>query len=150
MKGILEDCRTKEKRDIEIDYEVVFVNGERIFRLIGGVTGYESFCIDSKYTNLAAMCEGGWLACAGTEGKYDRLTIPAEDMKKALKTYVGDRKVVLKEIVISSCRECPHLKYTESNWYCEEMKLSKHTWREVVDINKIHDLCPLKDYVRSS
>ena len=87
MKGILEDCRTGEKRDVEVDYEIAFVKGERIFRLIGGVTGYESFYIDNEYTNLAAMCEGGWLACAGTKDRYDRLTIPAEEMSKALAPY---------------------------------------------------------------
>jgi hypothetical protein len=55
------------------------------------------------------------------------------------------RKSATKEIIIESCRECPHHGYTESSWYCKKMRLSRYTWKEIVDIDMIHDLCPLDD-----
>ena len=87
MKGILTDCRDETEREVYVDYKVVETKGERVFQLVGGPTGYESFYIDNDYTSLEAMCEGGWLACAGTKGRYDRLSIPAEEMSKALASY---------------------------------------------------------------
>ena len=56
-------------------------------------------------------------------------------------------KVMQTEILISSCKGCKHLKYTESNYYCEEMKLGKYTYREITDTGNIHELCPLDDVV---
>ena len=52
-----------------------------------------------------------------------------------------------KIIVISSCEECkPYfLGYTESDWYCKKMPLSKSTFRIIGDISIIHPLCPLQD-----
>ena len=50
-----------------------------------------------------------------------------------------------KIIVISSCKECPYLRHTESNWYCEKMPMSSETWRKIDDVSIIHELCPLFD-----
>ena len=49
----------------------------------------------------------------------------------------------MKTINVSSCGECPHHRYTESNFYCKKLKLSKYTYREITDMSKIHPLCPL-------
>ena len=84
MKGILTDCRDGTVREIEVDYEIFEKDGHKIFQLIGGVTGYESFYLDSKYTRLDKMLENGWTACAGTKNKYDELFIPAEEMRAAI------------------------------------------------------------------
>ena len=84
MKGILTDCFTNEKRETEIDYEIVEDDGNKIFHLINGPTGYEDFSINDKYTSLDRICRNGWRACAGTKRVYDTLFIPAEEMKKAL------------------------------------------------------------------
>ncbi len=96
MYGILTDCIDGSKKKIELKYEIKKnYEGRRIFCLLNGVTGYESFIIDNGYIDLPEwiktsflnnpierMCEKGWLACAGTKGKYDRLYIPASEMKK--------------------------------------------------------------------
>ena len=82
MKGILTDCIDGTVREVEVDYKIYESNGRKAFQLIGGVTGYESFYLDSEY--LDKMLENGWTACAGTKNKYDRLFIPAEEMRMAL------------------------------------------------------------------
>lgn len=82
MKGILTDCRTGEKKKIEIDYKIVNDKHGKIFRLIGGPTGYESFYINSD--RLERICDNGWTACVGTRGVYDKLFIPGEEMRKAI------------------------------------------------------------------
>lgn len=84
MKGIITDCRNNTVREIEVNYKIIEENGRKIFQLIDGVTGYESFYIHSKYIRLDKMIEYGWLACAGTKNKYDKLFIPPEEMKIAL------------------------------------------------------------------
>jgi hypothetical protein len=88
MKGILTDCITGNEKEIEIGYKIIDSENGEIFELIGGVTGYESFYIKSKYTPLNKICGFGWCACAGTKGKYDKLFIPAEEMRNALKPYI--------------------------------------------------------------
>lgn len=93
LKGILTNCVTEEVTTVELEYEIIEQFGEnpegilnenerRIFRLINGVTGYESFYIDSDLRNVKQMCERGWRACAGTKGSWDRLVIPADEMRK--------------------------------------------------------------------
>ena len=90
MKGILTDCHTGEDQEIEIEYKIVIRGGKRIFHLIDGPTGYESFYIDSEYNHLENVCDNGWTACVGTDGVWDNLFIPAEEMKKALEPFMGD------------------------------------------------------------
>ncbi len=93
IKGILTNCLTGKETTVELEYEIMeqfrenpdgILNKDeqRLFRLINGVTGYESFYIDSDLRNVKQMCERGWCACAGTNGSWDRLVIPAEEMKK--------------------------------------------------------------------
>lgn len=84
IKGILTNCVTNEEKEVELDYEIKLQDGRRIFSLLNDVTGWESFCIDDEYSDIEGMKESGWLACAGTPRKYDKLFIPAEEMKKAL------------------------------------------------------------------
>lgn len=50
-----------------------------------------------------------------------------------------------KVIVISSCKECPFLGYTESDWYCKKMPVGDLVWRKINNVSGIHDLCPLPD-----
>ena len=90
MRGIVTDCMNGKEYEIEIHYEVIERDGRKIFQLINGVTGYESFYIHGKYTHIDGMLDHGWTACAGTKGKYDKLFIPAEDMKIALEPYLGN------------------------------------------------------------
>ncbi len=48
----------------------------------GGVTGYESFFL--KEETIYDVTQYGWLACAGTKGRWDRLFISAPEMGEAL------------------------------------------------------------------
>lgn len=80
MKGILTDCITGKETEIKLDYQIM----HSVFYLIGGPTGYESFRLTSKGTDIKGMCEKGWMACAGTPGTWDKLVIPGKEMKKAI------------------------------------------------------------------
>ena len=84
IKGTLTNCISHKKSEIELEYEIEIRDGKRIFCILNGVTGWESFYIDSVYSNLDDMRRFGWCACAGTDGRYDRLFIPPEEMTKAL------------------------------------------------------------------
>lgn len=88
MKGILTDCVDGKTREIELDYEIIERDGHKIFQLIDAVTGYESFYLDSKYTQWAKLLINGWCACAGTKNKYNKLFIPAEEMQNALEPHL--------------------------------------------------------------
>lgn len=82
MKGILTSLACGDEMEVELDYEIVIVDGRKVFKLIGGPSGYESFNIaDAKKFKLS---ENGWTACMGTKYGYDRLFIPPEEMMKAL------------------------------------------------------------------
>ena len=54
----------------------------------------------------------------------------------------------MKKIMINSCSVCPYLGYTESDFYCKEMPISRDTWAQISDANTIHKLCPLPNDVR--
>ena len=87
MRGIITSLASGDEIEVELDYEIVTVDGRKVFNLIGGPTGYESFFIDDA--KKFKMSENGWTACMGTKYVYDRLFIPAEEMRKALG---GDKK----------------------------------------------------------
>lgn len=82
LKGILTNCVTDKQTEVELEYEITERDGEKVFSLLNGVTGWESFYIDHWSTNLEGMKKSGWLACAGTKGRWDKLFIPAEEMQK--------------------------------------------------------------------
>ena len=81
-RGILTSCLNEEQSILDLDYEIKPYDDKRkSIWLIGGVTGWESFVIDTDLKNLKSMAEHGWLANAGTKNRYDRLFIPADEMK---------------------------------------------------------------------
>ncbi|MFA4870887.1 MAG: hypothetical protein WC623_22000 [Pedobacter sp.] len=82
IKGILTDSVTQEKSTVELEYEIETTEHGKVFQLIGGVTGYESFYI--KNGNLDRMKEHGWHACVGTPNSWSDLFIPAEEMQKVI------------------------------------------------------------------
>ncbi len=84
MKGILTSCLDGKEKEVELEYEIKERDGEKIFWILNGVTGWESFTINGKYTNMKGIIESGWLACAGTKNKYDKLFITSSEMKKVL------------------------------------------------------------------
>lgn len=81
MKGILTDCMTEEIKEIELEYKIISTqDGRKIFQLIGGPTGYESFYIDPG--TVKRLTANGWMACLGTKNLWNKLFIPSEEMKK--------------------------------------------------------------------
>ena len=92
MIGILTDAWTGKRSNIELDYKIVEDDeGRRMFNLIGGPTGYESFYIDYEainpfidafHTDIKKLAKTGWIACMGTKNSWDKLLIPAIEMKK--------------------------------------------------------------------
>ena len=91
MKGIQTSCISGETREIELDYEIVERDGRKIFQLIYGVTGYESFYIHDKYTHLDKMLKDGWNANVGIKNRYDNLFIPAEELRKVPELLEDDK-----------------------------------------------------------
>lgn len=86
VKGVRTDCVTGKQREAEFEYKIEKQpDGREVFYLFGGPTGYESFYIGDHMINaLKDPKRTGWLACIGTEGVYDRLEIPAAEMRRAL------------------------------------------------------------------
>ena len=82
MKGILTSCITGKTSEVEVSYETTHSSDNHIvFELRGGPTGYEGFRIVEK--TISQMVENGWVACMGTKNRWDKLFIPAEEMRKA-------------------------------------------------------------------
>ena len=82
MKGILTSLVSGDTQEVTLDYVIETEDNSRIFKLLNGPTGYESFYIDDA--KKFKMSKNGWTACMGTKYGYDRLFIPAEEMRKAL------------------------------------------------------------------
>ncbi len=84
VKGVLTNCHSGEESEISLEYHIkpsTRDSWRKEFLLMGGPTGYESFYIDESV--IECNIRFGWLACAGTKGKWDKLFIPAEEMRKA-------------------------------------------------------------------
>ncbi|SNQ60866.1 hypothetical protein [Candidatus Methanoperedens nitratireducens] len=82
--GILTNCHTGKDSVVNLEYHIkpsTSDSSRKIFTIIGGPTGYESFYIDEWC--IENFPRSGWLACAGTIGKWDKLFIDAADMRKA-------------------------------------------------------------------
>lgn len=97
MKGTLTDCITGKVSEVEVSYEVT----DGVFTLLGGPTGYESFRMNEK--NIAQIVENGWVACMGTKNVWDKIFIPAEEMRKAFES-------------LTHCKKCGRDMSKES-WY---------------------------------
>lgn len=93
IKGIIITHNGKET-EVELEYEIIMRDNRRLFRILNGVTGFESFYIDPNHRwktetvqafekSIHDMKVHGWLACSGM-GFWDKLFIPSEEMKKAL------------------------------------------------------------------
>lgn len=70
----------------EFEYEFEITSNsidQKVFQLIGGPTGYESFVMHDE--TVAAMKKRGWSACAGTPESYNRLSFTGDQMKAAFK-----------------------------------------------------------------
>lgn len=90
IKGLRTNCLTGKTEDVELIYSVRGRNNKRLFRLHGGVTGYESFYIEDAGMSLDDLMNYGWVACAGIKDGQDKLVIPAPEMRRVLKPLLGD------------------------------------------------------------
>lgn len=107
IRGYRTDCINGVTEEVELEYNIVRNDSEFLkgwsFHLIGGPTGYESFCItdelprnkmkdmlDSMGLNSMQkdLCnpdiDGNWVACAGTEGKWDKLEVPMSELRRVI------------------------------------------------------------------
>ena len=83
IKGLRTDCFSNFEQVIELDYYAKVGVGYRLwFYITPGITGYESFEINPD--SIKRVKAGGWSACAGTKGRWDKLFIPAHEMQIAL------------------------------------------------------------------
>lgn len=99
IQGVRFSSTSGKPQVIELKAEIR--NNKEVGRslwLIGGVTGYESFCLDGKSdknvrSRLYNMKARGWWACAGTRGRWDALYIHGMQMEKMIKDLQLERKV---------------------------------------------------------
>lgn len=78
------DEQFKVARIVQLPYEFDQGKHGQVFWLLDGVTGYESFYLDSFLKRVRGQQNWAWCACAGTTGRWDALWIPSHEMKRAL------------------------------------------------------------------
>lgn len=85
IKAIRTDCYTGQSREVTIGVYLKassVLNGAVYLYLDGGPTGYESMPV----AGLDQAIEGeGWTACMGTDQRWDRLFVPAEELARVKK-----------------------------------------------------------------
>jgi len=100
IKALRLNLTTGVMTEVELEYEILIciIQPLGVFQLCGGPTGYESFLIEDfvRY----GYGDGGWVACAGTKGVWDRLEIDSEELERVMREE-GISKISIKEIVIS-------------------------------------------------
>ena len=70
----------EEEIIVHITVEEYDEDGEYVLRIAdGGVTGYESYCLDEN--TVERNMGRDWIACMGTNGRWDRLVVPWSSMK---------------------------------------------------------------------
>jgi hypothetical protein len=83
LRAVRTHCVTGVTGIAPIVLEYRFREGQHeVFISEGGATGCESVYADENFLINSRL--HGWLACFGTEGRYDKLFIPAAEMRKGL------------------------------------------------------------------
>jgi len=67
-----------QTREVSLKWEVLDRPHGYAFMLRGGVTGFESFYVNS----YPGLFEADWWACAGSTGRWDSLVISKAEMMK--------------------------------------------------------------------
>lgn len=110
LKGIQTNCCTKQERECiqtaSLVYHAGYLNTWYV-ELSPGVTGYESASVDSLLKENRFLT---WPACAGTDGSWDRLVIPAAEMER-LKDYLRLLQPVLALVPV---RQVPEVQLASS------------------------------------
>jgi len=82
VKGIRFDAWDKSESERDIIYFIKKGYDERHWvYLLNGVTGYESIAVERIKEPCIEGCKG-WIACMGTDRRWDKLIIPHEEMDK--------------------------------------------------------------------
>lgn len=85
VTGEITCCRTGKTKLQEVAFELGNGSyGNILYIRKGGVTGYESFYVKDYHD---PEHKRGWTACAGTKGRWDKLFIPPEEMKKVFEYF---------------------------------------------------------------
>lgn len=91
IQGVRTNCVTGEESSVELSYQVTLASLYKLwFHISPGVTGYESF--EFGPDSIRELPTSGWSACAGAPGRYDKLFIPAEEMKRAIDDIIEQLK----------------------------------------------------------
>ena len=78
--------------EVEVRYEITYnKDNQPVFELRDGPTGYEAFRMDEK--NVSRILENGWVACMGTKNVWDKIFIPADEMRKAFEKLIAAEQV---------------------------------------------------------
>ena len=93
LRGQFTNCHNGEIKNKEIIYKVEkdLDKGYSILYLINGVTGYESVPLNDV-NRVLHLSSSGWLACAGTKHKYDKLVITSYEL---IKVFVKEKIIIV-------------------------------------------------------
>lgn len=74
---------SEEPEEVQIELELIVYPGNKLSMQIteGAVTGYEAFVVNDMMWGFIWK-KGSCVFCAGTEGRWDRLEIPATEMAR--------------------------------------------------------------------
>lgn len=85
VRAVRTDNRSGQVSIVRARLECRFRDAQPVVSLTeGGVTGGESVYADEYF--LSCSPRNGWCACAGTPGRWDRLFVPAKEMRAALES----------------------------------------------------------------
>jgi len=89
IKGILTDCYTGMEKEVQFEYKFKKNEHENTpieyWLLVNGPTGFESIDIDTISEYFKSNKD--WLACAGTEKKWDKLIIQPTELKRIYQVF---------------------------------------------------------------
>lgn len=87
IDGIRIDCVTLKERPVKLHYTFEYGENGLIFRILDGVTGYESYYVWDLLNN---PCSDWWYACCMTPNHWDGLKVNGQQVldKIRLKTEV--------------------------------------------------------------
>jgi hypothetical protein len=91
VAAVRTDCFDGREKEVTVTLLVRLAHEGRYYLFIdrGGPTGYESAEYDRLYREGE---EGGWNACSGTKGRWDRLVVPRSSLRIAYAFFEPLRK----------------------------------------------------------
>lgn len=85
VDGYRINCLTGEKTEEKIHYRIdESRSGRKIFKILNGVTGYESYYVSDLLASKSEDLSGFWAACGLTKGRWDGLYVNAKQVNAKL------------------------------------------------------------------